>query len=209
MTRKSKEKERSKSVDEPQGDSAGAEETMVDVQTDSDVPQPDTSVSPDDENGVLREKIASLEDRLLRNSAEFDNYKKRMARQYELMTSSATDQVLSDLLEVVDNFDRAVAHSEGESNTNSLKQGMELIRNQLKGTLEKYNVVAIEALGSTFDPSLHEAMMQVESEEYEAGIVALEIGRGYKRGNRVLRFSKVGVSKGKPEAARDDEADEV
>jgi molecular chaperone GrpE len=143
-------------------------------------------------------RIAELEDRLLRAAAEFDNYRKRTARQFEEITRSANDRLLTELLEVVDNFDRARQHADEKVDAASLKQGMDQIHNQLVTLLAKNDVKPIEALGKPFDPQLHDAMMQIESAEYPEGIVALEMARGYQQGTRVIRHSKVGVSKGKP-----------
>ncbi len=144
----------------------------------------------------LKQQVEELEDKLLRAAAEFENFKKRTARQYEQIVSSAGDRVLGDLLEIVDNFDRAMAHSNGEADIDGLLKGMKLIGNQMNDLLKKYNVEPIEAVGSPFDPSLHEAMMQIASDEHEPGVVAMEIARGYRRGDQVVRHSRVGVSSG-------------
>ncbi len=142
-------------------------------------------------------QIQELQDKLLRTAAEFDNYKKRVARQYDDMMQAANDKLLFDLVEIADNFDRALQHTESSSNAESLRQGFELIHAQIGKLLAKYSVTPIEAVGKPFDPHLHDALMQVESEEYDEGIVALEMSKGYMRGEKVLRHSKVGVSKGK------------
>ncbi|HKK21089.1 MAG TPA: nucleotide exchange factor GrpE [candidate division Zixibacteria bacterium] len=166
----------------------------------SDETEADTAAEV--ESGVEQEQksenqVQELQDKLLRAAAEFDNYKKRVARQYDETIQSANDRILLDLVEIADNFDRALQHSENNSPADSLRKGVELIHTQLAQLLEKYSVKPIEALGKPFDPNLHDALMQVESEEYDDGIVALEMSKGYLRGERVLRHSKVGVSKGK------------
>lgn len=145
-------------------------------------------------------KLAKLEDRLLRTVAEFDNYKKRTANQFEQMIRSANEKLLLELLEVVDNFERALQHNNSDTESDSLRQGTELIYNQLLGILTKYNVTPIESVGQPFDPNLHEAMMQTPSAEYDEGLVAMEIGKGYMLGDRVLRHAKVAVSTGAPSA---------
>ncbi len=142
-------------------------------------------------------RIAELEDRLLRTAAEFDNYRKRTARQFEDVTRAANDRLLIELLDIVDNFDRARQHTDGKVDPDSLRKGMDLIYNQFQTLLSKNDVAPIEALGKKFDPQVHDAMMQIDSDKYPEGIVALELGKGYQQGNRVLRHSKVGVSKGK------------
>jgi molecular chaperone GrpE len=150
------------------------------------------------EEDKLKTKVAELEDRLLRTMADFDNFKKRSARQYEEIIASANDRLLTELLDIVDNFERALEHAENNrsNSADGLAEGTKLIYNQLRDLLARYNVTPIEAVGKTFDPNLHDAMMQVDSDEYEEGIVAVEISKGYLRGERVLRHSKVGVSRG-------------
>jgi molecular chaperone GrpE len=149
------------------------------------------------EEEELKQQVAQLEDKLLRTAAEFDNYKKRMARRYDEMIRSSTDDVLLELLGVIDNFERALEHSNGKTDFEGLRKGMEMIYNQLLSLLTKYNVTSIKAVGQPFDPGLHDAMMQVDSDEYPDGIVATEMSKGYRSGDRVLRHSKVGVSTGK------------
>lgn len=145
----------------------------------------------------LQAKVADLEDRLLRAAADFDNARKRIMRQADDEIRAGNDRLLAELLDVMDNFERAFAHLDEKADAASLRKGMDLIYNQLGALLKKYEVTPIEALGRKFDPVWHEAMMQVASEEHPEGIVAMEMARGYRQGERVLRHSKVGVSKGK------------
>lgn len=143
----------------------------------------------------LETNIKEQEDRYLRLVAEFDNYKKRNARLYESMVQSSRESILSPLLEVIDNFERALESSEN-SDFKSFKKGTELINQQLNELLKKEGVKPIEAVGQEFNPNLHEAMMQVESDKFPEGIIVDEVARGYKLKDRVIRFSKVSVSKG-------------
>ncbi|MFH2049925.1 MAG: nucleotide exchange factor GrpE [bacterium] len=144
----------------------------------------------------LTNRIAELEDKLLRSAADFDNYKKRIARNYDDMIRSAGDRIFSELLDIIDNFERALNIDE-KASFESLQEGTRLIFNQMTGLLEKHNIRPIDALGKPFDPNLHEALMQVPSDEYDEGIVALEISKGYSQDKRVIRHSKVGVSSGR------------
>jgi len=157
------------------------------------------------EEEKLKKRIEELEDKLLRTAADFDNYKKRMARQFDEILRSANDKVLIELLEVVDNFERALQHDNDDADFEALRKGTELIFNQLTSLLNKYDVTPIEAVGKSFDPNLHEALMQIDSDEYPEGVVAVEMSKGYKRGDRVIRHSKVGVSKGKPEREKEEQ----
>jgi molecular chaperone GrpE len=144
---------------------------------------------------LLEANIAELEDKLLRQTAEFDNYKKRTFRQHDDMIKYAGEKVITELLEIADNFNRALEHKDENTNFDSFREGIELIYNQLSNLLDKYDVKPIESVGRPFDPNLHEALMQIESDEYNEGIIALEIMKGYKMGDRVIRHSKVGVAR--------------
>lgn len=169
--------------------------------------KPEEIVQELSEEEKLRVKCEEVEDKYLRLAAEFENFRKRMARQHEEIVRTANDHILFDLLEVVDSFERALEHSDN-SDYDSYRKGTELILNQLKDLLARREVTPIEAVGNTFDPNLHEAMMQVPSDEHDEGTVAVEISRGYRQGSRVLRHSKVGVSKGKVKA-EDSEVEEA
>ena len=146
----------------------------------------------------LKARVEELEDKFLRTAADFDNYTKRTARQYEELIRAANDKLFIELLDVVDNFERALQHGNDNADPESLRQGTELIFSQITALLTKYDIRPIEALGKPFDPTLHEALMPIESEEHPEGVVAVEVTKGYMQGDRVLRHSKVGVSKGKP-----------
>lgn len=148
------------------------------------------------EEEKLRRKVAELDDRLLRTMADFDNYKKRTARQYDDIIRSANAKVLGDFLEIVDNFERALQHGDDNTDFKAFRKGVELIFGQMRDLLERYDVKPIEAVGQPFDPNRHEALMQVASDEYDEGLVAMEINKGYMQGDRVIRYSKVAVSTG-------------
>jgi len=149
------------------------------------------------ETASPNQRIAELEDKLLRAAADFDNYKKRTARQFEEMANAATDRLMGEFLEIIDNFERAREHAGESVSLDSLLKGNELIHGQMVALLAKHNLEPIEALGKPFDPNLHEALFQVETDQHAEGIVAQELARGYRQGNRVLRHSRVAVSKGK------------
>ena len=170
------------------------EEVIDETEASTEAETPEAELTEEER---LRLKVAELEDRLLRAQADFENYKKRVARQYETVMQSANERLLTEILEIVDNFERAFEHAEERAELNALTKGIELIHGQMVDLLGKHGVEAIEAVGEPFDPRLHEALMQVASDEYDEGIVALEMGKGYRQGERVLRYSKVGVSAGK------------
>jgi molecular chaperone GrpE len=152
-----------------------------------------------------KEEIKKLEDRHLRLAAEFDNYKKRSARQFEDLIRSSGEKIIISLLDVIDNFERALEAASTSTDFKALYQGMELTYQQLYDVLKKEGVEPIKAVGEIFDPNLHEAMMQIESDEYPEGVIAQEISRGYKLNGRVIRFSKVAVSAPPPGDGKADE----
>jgi len=158
-----------------------------------------------------KQKVSELEDRHLRLVAEFDNYKKRTARQFEDIIKNSGEKIIVPLLEVIDNFERALASASEGTDFNALHEGMELTYQQINDILKREGVEPIDAVGESFDPNLHEAMLQVNSDKYPEGVIAQEISRGYKLNGRVIRFSKVAVSAGagdnddKPE--KDDKAE--
>lgn len=157
-----------------------------------------------DEVQILEAKMEELEGQKLRALADLDNYRKRMTRQFESVIRTANDNLLGELLGVVDNLERALEHSDGENDAEGevptvLRGGTELIYQQMNDLLARYEVRPIEAVGHTFDPNYHEALMQVVSDEYDEGIVVTQVSKGYMVGERVLRHAKVAVSKGKTE----------
>lgn len=162
-----------------------------------------TSAAPEGEEQQLANRVEDLEDRLLRSMADFDNFKKRTARQFEDIVRTANDRLIAELLEIVDNFERALEHNSAsgadDDTADAVRQGTELIYNQMIELLKRYDVRPIESLGKPFDPKFHEALMTVASEEYAEGVVAVEITRGYMQGTRVLRHARVGVSSGESE----------
>jgi len=146
------------------------------------------------------EKIKQLDDRHLRLVAEFDNYKKRTLRQFSDITRQANENLITELLDVIDNFRRALDAANDKSDFKSLLTGTEMIYSSLYKILEKEGLEPIDAVGQPFNPDLHEAMLQVESDDYPDGVVAQELSKGYKLNGKVIRFSRVAVSKGPGES---------
>lgn len=143
----------------------------------------------------MKEKIASLEDRVRRQMAEFDNYRKRTDKEKETMFSMGERSVIEKLLPTVDNFERGLAALTEEEKQTPFADGMDKIYRQLIKQLEDLGVKPIEAVGQEFNPDYHNAVMQVESEEFEEGIVAQEFQKGYLYHDSVLRHSMVAVAK--------------
>ena len=138
------------------------------------------------------EKIADLEDRVKRQMAEFENFRKRTDKEKSQMYDMGAKNVIDKILPVIDNFERGL-ESVPEGSDKVFVDGMQMIYKQLSGELEKLGVKPIEAVGQPFDPNFHNAVMQTESEEYESGTVAQELQKGYMYHDTLVRPSMVSV----------------
>lgn len=141
----------------------------------------------------LQEKVDELEDRVKRQMAEFDNFRKRSEKEKSAMFETGAKSVVEKILPVVDNFERGLAGLSEEELKQPFAEGMNMVYKQLMTELEKLEVKPIEAVGCEFNPELHNAVMQVESEEYESGIIAQELQKGYTYRDSVVRHSMVAV----------------
>lgn len=150
----------------------------------------------------LQEELAGSKDQFLRLAAEFENFKKRMERERETLLQYAGENIFRELLTSVDNLDRALEHCSADSGDlqhklDALLEGVEMTRNGLLATLEKFEVSPIESEGMKFDPNDHEAMTMEASDEVPANHVLQEFVKGYRYKDRLLRPAKVVVSQGK------------
>ena len=168
--------------------------------TDPSLDQPDV---PDEADGEARQPGAvqalqgerdALQDRLLRMAAEFDNYRKRIEKERREQAEWAAADVLTDVVSVLDDFDRALA-VEAPPEAQAYRAGVELIHRQLGELLRKRGVTPIDALGADFDPHLHQAVAYDESPGAREGEVIGEMRRGYRLGERLLRPALVRVAK--------------
>jgi molecular chaperone GrpE len=147
----------------------------------------------EDELARVREEATQAADRALRTLAEFDNYRRRSEREREAATARGASEVLTGLLDVADNFDRALEHADGDI-PESFLEGMQLVARGLHDLLGRHGVVRIEAVGVPFDPEVHEALTSQPSADAPPNTVLQEIQPGYKMGDRVLRPAKVIVA---------------
>ena len=139
------------------------------------------------------EQIEELNDRLKRQMAEFDNFRKRTEKEKSQMFDMGARTIVEKILPVVDNFERGFTTVEEADKEDAFVQGMDKVYKQLMTELEAMGVKPIECVGKEFDPDFHNAVMQVESEEYESGIVAQELLKGYTYKDIVVRHSMVAV----------------
>lgn len=139
----------------------------------------------------LNEQLKESQDKYLRLMAEYDNFRKRSAKERLEITSSATANVISEILPVFDNFERAL---ETETTDESYKAGVEMIFNQFKEMLKKLNVEIIDPTGETFDPNIANAVNQIEDPELGENVVAQTFQKGYKIDDKVIRYAMVVVA---------------
>ena len=139
------------------------------------------------------EQIEDLNDRLRRQMAEFDNFRKRSEKEKSQMFDMGARSIIEKVLPVVDNFERGLAAVPEEQKDDAFVTGLDKIYKQLMTELDAIGVKPIEALGQEFNPDLHNAVMQVESEEYDPGVVAQELQKGYTYKDTVVRHSMVAV----------------
>ena len=200
-----------------------SEKKTIKVETDSEKidnqeagPESETrsEKAPNGENDAIKELEAKLEakeqeagetyDRLLRVSAEFDNYKKRSAREMEDFRKFANQSLIKDMLSVVDNLELAMnSTNDHKSIDKDLLQGLDMTHREILKVFEKFNVKPIDAKGQPFDPAFHEAVMQEETDDVEKNTVVNELQKGYMIHDRLLRPSMVVVAK--PKEKKDDE----
>lgn len=164
--------------------------------------QPESSESSEDnaseaaaeDNSKKAEAEENGDAKYLRLMAEFQNYKKRVAKEKSDIHSYANEKIVTELLEVLDNFERALA-TDNSTDVEGYAQGMKLIFDQLLGVLTKSGLVEVKALGEEFDPNMHNAVMTTDSEEYDSNKVCSVLQKGYTLNGKVIRPSMVTVAK--------------
>lgn len=176
----------------------GAEDMTV---LDAEIPEALVSDAEDSSSGdtallSMQAERDALQDQLLRARAEFDNYRRRVARENEQLRTTAAQALMRDLLPIVDNMERALSHVEDK--TDGLALGIEMVLKQFTGVLAARGLEPIAALGEPFNPHIHEALTHQPSAEYPEDTVMEEFQRGYRLGDFVLRPTQVVVSSGRP-----------
>lgn len=199
------EKENLENLDEMEKEVSDTEEEIEEVEDELEEEDTEEPVSRADKKAAkkqakldkkadaYKEKIDQLEDRVKRQMAEFENFRKRTDKEKQAMFDTGAKSVIEKILPVVDNFERGLATVPEESKEDPFVDGMNRIYKQLMTELDNIGVKPIEAVGQEFDPNLHNAVMQVESDEYESGVVAQELQKGYTYHDMVVRHSMVGV----------------
>ena len=158
---------------------------------DQDLPETETTSAGGDLEELRRERD-TLQDRLLRTAAEFDNYRKRVERDRREVADLAVADAVQDLLPIIDNLERAL---QAAADNDPLRKGVDLIHRQMMDVLRKRGVKHFEVVGTDFDPNIHQAVAHEDSETHREGEVMEELQRGYRLGDRLLRASMVKVAR--------------
>lgn len=166
------------------------DEELVESQTDEEVEE----VEEVDEVAALEQQLAEEQNKYLRLLADFDNYRRRQTQEADNMRKYRAQSVISDLLAVIDNLERALATTVESQDAIALKEGVEMVQRTLMETLAKEGLEVIEALDQPFDPNVHQAVMTGSDSEKESGIVLQELQKGYMLNGRVIRPAMVQVN---------------
>jgi molecular chaperone GrpE len=186
--------------EQPQNESDEPEEGTEGDEADAEAADDTEDSSGKKKDGFFKKKkdkkdeqIEELNDRLRRQMAEFDNFRKRTEKEKSQMFDMGARTIIEKILPVVDNFERGLAAVPEEQKEDAFVSGMDKVYKQMMTELEAAGVTPITCVGEAFDPELHNAVMQVENEELESGVVAQELQKGYKYKDTVVRHSMVAV----------------
>lgn len=172
-----------------------AEEQLVEDAAET-TPSPETETAEaapiEDKAATLEAELKEKSDRILRLQADFENFRRRTAKEKEELAAVITQNILGDLLPLLDNFERAMAveQTDGEA----FQKGVEMIFTQLREVLDKHGLQSIEAEGQTFDPNFHQAVMRVEDSDAPDGTITQVLQKGYQAKGRVIRPAMVQVA---------------
>jgi molecular chaperone GrpE len=166
----------------------------------SEAPAPSSRKSGDPLVEVQAEAVR-LKDALLRTAADFDNFRKRTRRELEEARRNGREDLLRALLPVFDNLERAVQSAQRTSDVKAMTEGLTMVLRQFVDALGREGIARVQTIGRPFDPGIHEAIQQVETNEHEPGTVIAEVQPGYTQGERLLRAAMVVVARGKSDDA--------
>ena len=183
--------EETASEEEAVSEEASAEESPEAAAEDSSESAESAEPSPEEKIKALEEAAAADKDKYLRLLAEYDNFRKRSIKEKLDASENATAKAAVEVISVIDNFERAVA---AECSDENYKKGVEMIYNQFIDVIKKLGVEEIDALGKEFDPNLHNAVTQVEDENFGENTVSQVYQKGYKLGDKVIRCAMVVVA---------------
>ncbi|WP_217557993.1 nucleotide exchange factor GrpE [Paenibacillus sp. GbtcB18] len=180
----------------PDTNAAEAEKATYDAEQAeaAEAAAPEAEGATNAELDELRKAAEDSQQRLLRAQADFDNFRRRTRQEKEEFAKYASLKLIEQMLPVIDNFDRALVSSRETQDFEALTKGIEMVYRQLEQVMTQEGLTPIEAVGQPFNPEFHQAIMQVESDEHEEGIVVEEVQKGYMLKDKVIRPSMVKVS---------------
>ena len=168
-----------------------AEETAAEEAAKADAAAESPADEVEDESAKLAKELETVRDQLLRTMAEYDNHRKRTVREKEALRADIITNVTAEFLPVMDNLERALA---AECSDENYKNGVKMISDSFNAVLTKLGVEEIVSDGADFDPALHQAVQRVDDDSVESGKVAKTFAKGYKIGDKVIRFAMVAVA---------------
>lgn len=177
----------------PNSDESGSSEEAVNSEQETTVEE-SGEIANSAEIEKLQAEVQEHQQRALRVQADFDNFRRRTQKEKEELGKYASSKLITELLPVIDNFERALQASEENPEFESFSKGVSMIFRQMESVLAAEGLSAMKSVGEPFNPEYHQAIMQVESEEYEEGIVVEEVQKGYMLKDKVLRPAMVKVS---------------
>ncbi len=192
------------------GESREGRDQADEVVTESGVSTPPSAPSSDvsevaDPLAQAQAEAAKLKDAWLRSAADFDNFRKRTRRELDEARRASREEVLRALLPVFDNLDRAIQSAVRSSDVKAMVDGLSMVHRQFVDALGREGITKVPTVGQSFDPSIHEAIQQVDTDEHPPGTVIAEVQSGYSQGERLLRAAMVVVARGKPAESEGDE----
>jgi molecular chaperone GrpE len=189
----SKENEPLKTEEAGQGAEVETEETLIDVTAET-IQEQQLEEETKDEAALLREELEAEQNKYLRLLADYDNFKRRAVKDRQDAEKFRSQSLLSDLLPVLDNFERALSVEAKSDEAVSLLKGLEMVRTTLLEAVKREGLEEIKAIGESFDPHIHQAVMQEKDDNAEPGTVLQELQKGYSLKGRVLRPAMVKVN---------------
>lgn len=194
MSEEITEQEISKETSENNATEAENNEPIVEEEINETEKSEAENTEPLNETEKLKLDYENLNNQYLRLAADFDNYRKRQAQERAALLKYGAEECMKKVLEVVDNFDRALNMVEKIDNIDKMKETFLILNKQLMESLTKLGLEQIKCVGEKFDPNLHEAVMQTPTEEYPEETIISELQKGYKLGDKVLRPAMVSVA---------------
>jgi molecular chaperone GrpE len=189
MTENAPDNEESKVDASPTGEKSAEAEAKADL--------PPADAPPADPVADARAEAAKMKEQWVRTAADFDNYRKRSRREVDDARKGGREELLKDLLPVFDNLERAIASAQRATEPKAVADGLSMIVKQFVDVLGRGGITKVKTVGSSFDPSVHEAIQQVETDDHPPGTVVSEIQAGYMQGERLVRAAMVVVAKAK------------